>query len=122
MMPGIQDALTQTSDPAVRSSAWLGRWFYAEYGDRIVLGQYVGMTKYGGSLLRFRHGHPFRTVHLIPEHRMFNEALDPRWLAKFSRLIDSRKRPNARTELPPPDTTVGKIGRASCRERVYVLV
>lgn len=79
----------------------LGRWFYAEYGFDVVVGQCVARVRNGGYMLRFRWGNPYRTTQLVEANQILGEAKDPRWLSRLLRLVN---RPNAEVSRPAPKT------------------
>lgn len=80
---GMLDELE--TDVAIVKHCDAGRWFYAEYGYSVVVGQCVARVRNDGYMLRFRWGNPYRTVQLVEVHRILGEAQDPRWLSKIWR-------------------------------------
>lgn len=67
-----------------------GKWFYANYGSEVVVGQCVGRAWNGDYLLSFRWGNPFRTVQRVCAGYVMCEAPDPRWTAKIMRLFNKK--------------------------------
>lgn len=97
------DNETQANPTAsgVGSTDGLGRWFFAEYGYRLVRGQCVGRSKYGDYVLRFRWGGPFRTLQTVEATRILCETEDPRWISKLWRLINRPNVPDQRSDESP---------------------
>lgn len=68
--------------PNETNNTEVGRWFYADYGWRVVVGQCV-YRKGPHCLLRFRWGNPYRTVQKVYAHDVLGPAPDPRWLPRL---------------------------------------
>ena len=53
------------------------RWFYCEYGWKVVTAQLIGYVEQN-AVMRFRWGEPFRRIYLVDMKRIGNEIKDPR--------------------------------------------
>lgn len=63
------------------------KWYAAEYGGQLVIGQIFAVVK-DGMILRFRWGCAFRTEQFVCMDQILGEVPDPRWLGWFFRIFE----------------------------------
>jgi hypothetical protein len=56
----------------------VGKWYAASYGYTTVIGKCIAPFRYGGGILSFRWGTPFRKAHSVDGNRILAEVPDPR--------------------------------------------